>query len=119
MGKKRRENGVKKQTRKKRGFWVGSLVIALIVGLFVWGWVETKSPSRLTTSEPGASGSYVSRQPGTPLSPALFVGKTAMAYRVAQEIPEVLDQLYCYCYCDQRMGHRTLLSCFVDSHAAT
>ncbi|MBI2999509.1 MAG: hypothetical protein HYY46_13835 [Deltaproteobacteria bacterium] len=42
-----------------------------------------------------------------------------MAYQVAQEIPDILDQLYCYCECDKHMGHLTLLSCFVDSHAAT
>lgn len=119
MGKKRGENRVKKQVRKTGGFWVGGLVIALVVGLFVWRWVDTTNPSRLSTSEPGASSNYVRRETRIPLSPALFVGKTAMAYQVAHEIPDVLDQLYCYCYCDKHMGHRTLLSCFVDSHAAT
>ena len=105
--------------RKKGGFWVGGLVIALVIGWFAWSWVGTKGPNRLSNSEPKASSSYVRRETGTALSPALFVGKTAMAYQVAQEIPEVLDQLYCYCYCDKHLGHLTLLSCFVDSHAAT
>jgi hypothetical protein len=52
------------------------------------------------------------------LSPALFVGKTALAYQLAQEIPDVLDYLYCYCYCDRSIGHVSLLSCFTDTHAA-
>ena len=59
------------------------------------------------------------REKGTPLSPSLFVRQIARAYQVAQEIPEILDQLYCYCECDKHLGHHSLLSCFVDSHAAT
>ena len=40
-----------------------------------------------------------------------------MAYRVAGQIPEVLAQLPCYCYCDRR-GHRGLLDCFASKHGA-
>ena len=120
MGKKNRETTEKKQAgTKRRGFWIGGLVIALVIGLFAWGWVGTKEPSRFSNSEPKASSSYVRRETRIPLAPTLFVGKTATAYRVAQEIPDVLDRLYCYCECDKHMGHLTLLSCFVDSHAAT
>lgn len=52
------------------------------------------------------------------LSPALFAGRTARAYQVAREIPEVLDQLYCYCHCQETLGHKSLLTCYVDNHAA-
>lgn len=33
---------------------------------------------------------------------------------------EVLYQQPCYCYCDRnrRLGHKSLLDCFVDKHAA-
>ena len=119
MGKNRRENKAKTPARKKRRFWIGGLVIALVTGLFAWGWVGTREPSRFSNSEPKVSSCYVRRETKTPLVPALFVGKTAMAYQVAEEIPDILDQLYCYCECDRHMGHFTLLSCFVDSHAAT
>ena len=40
------------------------------------------------------------------------------AYRVAEQIPETLAQLPCYCYCDRGMGHKSLHSCFEDEHAA-
>jgi hypothetical protein len=40
------------------------------------------------------------------------------AYSVAKEIPDVLAQQPCYCYC-QRMGHRSLLDCFRDLHATS
>ena len=53
------------------------------------------------------------------LDPARFVGKAAQAHRVAREIPDVLDQLYCYCECDKHAGHKSLLSCYTDGHAAT
>jgi hypothetical protein len=59
------------------------------------------------------------REKGTPFSPSLFVGQTARTYQIAQQIPEILDHLYCYCECDKHLGHYSLLSCFVDSHAAT
>lgn len=42
------------------------------------------------------------------------------AYRVAKEIPWVLDSIYCYCYCkeSQVFRHKSLLSCYVNDHAA-
>lgn len=52
------------------------------------------------------------------LSPALFFGNTAKAYKAAQEIPEVLDGLFCYCYCQEGLGHKSLLTCFTDDHGA-
>ncbi len=52
------------------------------------------------------------------LSPALFMGRTARAYAVAKEIPEVLDSMYCYCNCKIHSGHKSLLSCYTGDHAA-
>ena len=52
------------------------------------------------------------------LSPEQFTGITREAYTVAQEIPETLAQLPCYCHCDQSIGHKSLHSCFEDMHAA-
>lgn len=118
MRNKRGKN-TRRGAHKKRGFWLGSLIIVLLIGLFVWGWVGTKTSSHLAPSGPSVSSSVVRQETGRPLSPIRFVGKTARAYQVAHEFPDVLDQLYCYCECDKHMGHRTLLSCFVDSHAAT
>lgn len=52
------------------------------------------------------------------LQPSNFSGQTAHAYQAALEIPEVLDSLYCYCDCEKHSGHKSLLSCYVDEHAA-
>lgn len=38
-------------------------------------------------------------------------------YAVAQKIPETLNQLYCWCGCIERMGHRSALECFESDHA--
>ena len=119
MGKKGKGSKVGKPVRKRRGFWIGTSIIAIVLGLFAWGRVGTKSPSSFSQPVPGAPSGYVRRETRIPLSPALFVGKTAMAYQVANDIPDVLDQLYCYCYCDKSLGHLNLLSCYIDGHAAT
>lgn len=42
------------------------------------------------------------------------------AYRIAKEIPWVLDSIYCFCKCEESPAfrHKSLLSCYVDNHAA-
>lgn len=41
------------------------------------------------------------------------------AYQLAKDIPEVLAQQPCYCYCDAGFGHKSLLHCHIDDHSAT
>jgi len=54
-----------------------------------------------------------------PVVPAVyFTGVVSRAYEAAEAIPEVLDHLYCYCYCEETFGHRSLLTCFTDGHGA-
>jgi hypothetical protein len=88
-----------------------------VAGLAAWSWLSPSGRSAGVTGGPSAV--YEIRERRTPLSPALFVGQTARAYEIAHEIPHILDQLYCYCECDKHLGHHSLLSCFIDSHAAT
>jgi hypothetical protein len=42
------------------------------------------------------------------------------AYQIAKEIPWVLDSIYCYCKCEESpvFRHKSLLSCYVDTHAS-
>ena len=53
------------------------------------------------------------------LNPDLFQGETRAAYLAAQQHPELLAQLDCYCGCEQHEGHRNLLDCFRSNHGAT
>lgn len=52
------------------------------------------------------------------LQPEQFYGPTRDAYRVVKEIPETIAQLPCYCHCDKSIGHKSLHSCFQDTHAS-
>jgi hypothetical protein len=53
------------------------------------------------------------------LSPEMFSGEVRKAYEIARAIPQVLDDLYCYCRCRENFAHKNLLTCYVDSHAST
>lgn len=53
------------------------------------------------------------------LDPNLFKDpQVRKAYQVAKEIPWVLDSIYCYCFCEESFQHKSVLSCYVDQHAA-
>jgi hypothetical protein len=52
------------------------------------------------------------------LDPDLFQGEVRQAYLVAQNHPELLAQLDCYCGCEQHEGHKNLLDCFRTNHGA-
>jgi hypothetical protein len=109
---------------------VGRLIIAALVGaIFVVTillFLRAESRDEATSIAPGPSvagarvATRIARRETRPtLDPARFVGKAAAAHRVAREMPDVLDQLYCYCSCDKSIGHKSLLSCYTDGHAAT
>ena len=40
------------------------------------------------------------------------------AYEMASAIPDVIYQLPCYCWCSKAMAHKSLHSCFENSHGA-
>lgn len=125
MGKHRN-----RPARSKGGglrLWGVAFAVAVVVLGIVAVW-QAHPPAPVNSAQPAVSAELstgavvpaVGRRETRPmLDPALFVGKAALAHEVAREIPDVLDQLYCYCYCDKHMGHKSLLSCYTDGHAAT
>jgi len=52
------------------------------------------------------------------LSPSKFVGQAALGYTAAQQICELLPNLFCYCGCDLNYKHTSLLDCFTCDHSA-
>ena len=52
------------------------------------------------------------------LSPEIFTGRTREAYQAAKDVPEVLEQLPCYCGCRHIFNHENNLFCFKDEHAS-
>ena len=127
MGKKSRNKSKKaKQTSKgasprssNRKFIFTAVILvavgAMVVGYNVFGkGVESRGPADTAQAIEKLKGGETKPV----LSPALFVGKTAGTYRIAQENPDLLDAMYCYCHCSKSIGHKSLLSCFTDNHAA-
>jgi len=57
----------------------------------------------------------------TTLDPGQFNDvRVKEACKIAKEIPWVLDSIYCFCMCRESPAfrHKSLLSCYVDNHAA-
>jgi hypothetical protein len=111
--------------RRRRHAW-GTVVI-LVVAIGVTLTIGWRADERATTTKEGPQivsasvvpAGYVRRETKPTLDPARFVGKAAVTHQIAREIPDVLDHLYCYCECDKSVGHKSLLSCYTDGHAAT
>lgn len=108
------------QTRERpTGSWsrrktVWSLALAPVViagGGLAWFSSGGQAP-------PSPAAARAPRETRLTLEPALFTGKARQAHAVARVIPDVLDQLRCYCRCEG-IGHVSLLSCYTDGHAAT
>lgn len=124
MGKKKKDNkNTKTAPQKKQGgkFPVFPVLIALIaiIGIGLVAYQKT-SKGASTTSQITMENIEVYKGGETrpTLSPSLFRGKTASSYQVAGKIRHVLDYMYCYCNCKQSIGHKSLLNCFTDNHAA-
>jgi hypothetical protein len=114
MSKKKKS----KQPEKKK-VPVFPIVIAVIIvaGLFlvVANPFEKKSSTTQTRSFLVLGG-----ETRPVLAPEQFTGMTREAYAAAKAIPEILDKVYCYCYCDDPpFNHKSLLSCFVEFHGAS
>lgn len=92
-------------------------VAALLLSLFV-----------MTAAESAQKGASLQRDESlrkgetrATMDPVVFTdARVRKAYQVAKEIPWVLDSIYCYCRCEESPAfrHKSLLSCYVDNHAA-
>ena len=106
--------------RAARGRWGVKALLAVALPLVAAGVFFLRSaPTVPAGSGVATKGAVVRKETRPTLSPARFVGKAARAHEIAQAIPDVLDQLSCYCECNKHMGHKSLLSCYTDGHAAT
>src|SRR5574337_128212 len=121
--RKQGERSLKAKLGARRSRWPAALGALVAIG-FMLGWWAQAPPSRVVTGgAPLSSGTVAPagprRETRPTLDPALFVGKARLAHQAAREIPDVLYRLYCYCECDKHLGHKSLLSCYTDGHAAT
>lgn len=113
MGKK----GKKKEAPKKSSpiGWIIAAVVVLIAALAISG----NLPFVGGEKETGKSFNLAGKETRPVLDPAMFTGQTRMAYAAAKKYADVLNEVYCYCFCDtDPFNHVTLLSCFTDKHGA-
>ncbi len=126
------------QPAPKNRSWI--VIVLLVVGFGAYGLLKRQETPRA----PAASATAAATQPRPParqptvrpsppfhkdpedakpfprLVPASYYRSqplVARAYRIAAQMPEVLAQQPCYCYCD-RLGHGSLLECYASDHAA-
>jgi hypothetical protein len=114
-----KQSAPRPRKRSKFSFLVLGIGFALIItgAYFLYQREAPKKPVSPRTTPKGEN--IKLRETRPTLSPERFSGRIKKAYRIAREIPEVLDRLYCYCRCRENFGHKNLLSCYVDNHAAT
>jgi hypothetical protein len=115
--KRSSDNGRKEASGKKKHtikviIGIAAIVLAVMV-------ISGNNPFSSTPDKKGKS-FYVQGGESRPvLDPAMFTGYTRMAYAAAAQYPEVLDEVYCYCECDNPpFNHKSLLSCFTERHGA-
>lgn len=106
----------KSNTSNKTKKRVSTLAMVIFVCIVVAGvYVGTKPSVKVQPLAP-ATGLLIETRPI--LTDAVFTGKVAEAYRIAAEIPKVLDSLFCYCYCKKNHNHKTLLTCYTNKHGS-
>jgi hypothetical protein len=92
-------------------------VLLLLGGYFLYAGQTPETAAPQLTQEERANLNLRETRPT--LSPERFGGKVRRAYTIAREIPQVLDELYCYCRCRENFGHKNLLTCYTNTHAST
>jgi hypothetical protein len=111
-------NRTKDATPRRRGRIVAiatcaTVVLALAGGGLLWHRHQSRVAEALAASQNYAN------LPQITLDPQAFQGEARETYRIARENPALLAKLHCYCRCDERLGHRNLLDCYRDVHAAS
>lgn len=119
----------RKRKSKKSELYGHGLIVALAIplvalfGVVLYKAFHAEPPHRGQADVTAIPAYYTRVEDALPLpptiEPAVFKRiEVKEAYQTAKEIPSILVQQPCYCYC-QRKGHRGLLDCFKTDHAAS
>ncbi len=119
-GKKKSPTTSEKRSPRKRTkrrtipfLWIGGVILAAIIFFAL----SEHIPFIGMGSKKGKSFSVQGGETRPVLNPSLFRGMASTAYAAAKKYPEVMDQVFCYCTCDEPpVNHKSLLSCFTDNH---
>jgi len=100
-------------SNSKQNLWLTVAAIVILAGI---AWVSLRTTNEPSNDQEAPS---IDAKSARVLSPALFTDEKARAaYQVAKDIPEVLEQLPCFCGCMMNMGHKNNLFCFKDQHGS-
>jgi len=118
---KAKSQGDRHQSKKTLNFAITSIIAfgVLLVAAGIPYFKDKPAQSTIREQVRPANSSLDLMEKKPTLSPDLFFGSVRKAYTIAREIPEILDQLYCYCRCRENFNHLTLLTCYTDKHAST
>ena len=98
------------KSTNRQNLVLGIAAVAIMAGI---AWVSLRG-----TNEPADDSAAIAKSAEV-LSPTLFNDeRTRAAYQVAKDIPEVLEQLPCFCGCMTSFGHKNNLFCFKDQHGS-
>ena len=117
MGNKKKQ---KKPEVQKKGSSTTIIIVAAVAVIVIAALaISGNLPFLSGDKETGKSFNLTGKETRPLLDPAMFTGQVRMAYAAAKKYPDVLNEVYCYCYCDQPpFNHKSLLSCFADRHGA-
>ncbi len=116
MGNKKKQ---KKPEVQKKGSSTAMIIIAVAVIVIAALAFSGNLPFVGNEKETGKSFNLTGKETRPVLDPAMFNGQIRLAYATAKKYPDLLNEVFCYCYCDQPpFKHKSLLSCFTDKHGA-
>lgn len=116
MGSKNSQN---KPEVQKKGSSTAMIIVAVAVVVVAALAFSGNLPFLGGSTDTGKSFNLTAKETKPVLDPAMFTGQTRLAYAAAKKYPDLMNEVYCYCYCDQPpFKHASLLSCFTDRHGA-
>ena len=104
-----KKNNKTRRNLRPLGFVSGIILILAIV-------YSATKPTEYVEPVAPATGQLIETRPV--MSSVFYTGKAAEAYRIAAEIPKIIDSQFCYCYCKKNHQHKTLLTCFTNKHGS-
>jgi hypothetical protein len=95
------------------------LIVGWLLNIAIWGTAaDVYYQAETQSAIPAYHADIGDELPGVLVETEFDTPRARAAYRDAAEAKATLHQMPCYCYCDRRMNHSSLLDCFKTRHAS-